>query len=43
MTRSLWMEMDGLETAMSIRGMDRADAQTAPIIALTANAFDEGV
>ena len=36
-------EMDGLETAMAIRGMDRADAKTAPIIALAANAFDEDV
>ena len=36
-------EMDGLEAARTIRGMDRADAKAIPIIALTANAFDEDV
>jgi len=36
-------EMDGLEATRTIRGMDRADAKTIPIIALTANAFDEDV
>ena len=36
-------EMDGLEATMAIRAMDRADAKTIPIIALTANAFDEDV
>lgn len=36
-------EMDGLEAAAAIRGMDRPDAKTIPIIALTANAFDEDV
>ena len=36
-------EMDGLEAAAAIRGLDRADARTVPIIALTANAFDEDV
>ena len=36
-------EMDGLEAARLIRAMDRADAKTIPIIALTANAFDEDV
>ena len=35
--------MDGLEAAAAIRAMDRADAKTIPIIALTANAFDEDV
>ena len=35
--------MDGLEAAESIRGLDRADAKRIPIIALTANAFDEDV
>lgn len=34
-------EMDGLEAAAAIRDMDRADAKIIPIIALTANAFDE--
>ena len=36
-------EMDGLEATKVIRSMDRADAQTVPIIALTANAFDDDV
>ena len=36
-------EMDGLEATRMIRAMDRADAKTIPIIALTANAFDEDV
>ena len=36
-------EMDGLEATRTIRAMDRADARTIPIIALTANAFDEDV
>ena len=36
-------EMDGLEATRHIRAMDRPDAKTIPIIALTANAFDEDV
>ena len=36
-------EMDGLEATRLIRGMDREDAKVIPIIALTANAFDEDV
>jgi CheY-like chemotaxis protein len=36
-------EMDGLEATREIRATDRADAKTVPIIALTANAFDEDV
>ena len=35
--------MDGVETTRTIRATDRADAKTIPIIALTANAFDEDV
>ena len=35
--------MDGLEATRIIRGMDRSDASAVPIIALTANAFDEDV
>ena len=36
-------EMDGLEAASAIRALDRPDAKIIPIIALTANAFDEDV
>ena len=36
-------EMDGLEATRTIRAMNRVDAATVPIIALTANAFDEDV
>ena len=35
--------MDGLTATREIRAMDRKDAKTIPIIALTANAFDEDV
>ena len=33
--------MDGMEAARQIRGMERSDASTVPIIAMTANAFEE--
>ncbi|MBR2215382.1 MAG: response regulator [Selenomonadaceae bacterium] len=36
-------EMDGLEATTTIRAMSRPDAKKIPIIALTANAFDEDV
>ena len=36
-------EMDGLEAASALRALPRADAKSIPIIALTANAFDEDV
>ncbi len=36
-------EMDGLEATRAIRATGRADAKSIPIIALTANAFDEDV
>ena len=36
-------EMDGIEATKEIRSMDRDDAKKIPIIAMTANAFDEDV
>ena len=33
--------MDGLDAAQTIRGLDRSDAQTIPIIAMTANALED--
>ncbi|MEF9974995.1 MAG: response regulator, partial [Clostridia bacterium] len=35
--------MDGLTAAKSIRQMRKADAKEIPIIAMTANAFDEDI
>ena len=36
-------EMNGLEATAAIRALDREDAKRIPIIAMTANAFDEDV
>ena len=35
--------MDGLEAVRSIRAMKKADSRTVPIVAMTANAFQEDV
>lgn len=35
--------MDGITATKAIRASERPDAKTVPIIALTANAFDEDV
>ena len=36
-------EMNGYEAARAIRSADRTDAGTIPIIAMTANAFEEDI
>ncbi len=35
--------MDGLESTVRIRELGKEDSKTIPVIALTANAFDEDV
>lgn len=36
-------EMDGLTAARTIRALERADAKTVPIVAMTANAYEEDI
>ena len=36
-------KMNGYDAARAIRGMEREDAEEIPIIAMTANAFNEDV
>ena len=36
-------EMNGLEAAKKIRGLPRSDAAEIPIIAMTANAFEDDI
>ena len=45
MPRSIYKmpNMDGYQAARTIRAMDRPDAGTIPIIAMTANAFDDDI
>ena len=40
-SRERSISLDGLEAAIEIRALDREDARTVPIIALTANTFQE--
>ena len=35
--------LDGCQATMAIRKLDRADARSVPIIAVTANAFSEDI
>jgi CheY-like chemotaxis protein len=35
--------MNGYEATMAIRALDRPDARTVPIVALTANAFKDDI
>jgi CheY-like chemotaxis protein len=35
--------MDGMEATRIIRSLDKADAKTIPIVAMSANAFEEDV
>jgi len=35
--------MDGFETSSEIRKLDRKDAETVPVIAMTADAFEESM
>ena len=36
-------EMDGLEETRQIRALDRPDAKTVPIVAMTANLFEQDI
>ena len=42
-TEIMMPKMDGLEATRTIRQLDREECKTLPIIAMSANAFDEDV
>ena len=43
LTDVIMPEMDGLEETRRIRALDRSDAKTVPIIAMTANLFEDDI
>ena len=43
LTDVIMPEMDGLEETRRIRALDRPDAKTVPIIAMTANLFEDDI
>ena len=43
LTDVMMPEMDGLEETRRIRALDRSDAKTVPVIAMTANLFEEDI
>ena len=43
LTDVMMPEMDGLEETRRIRALDRPDAKTVPIIAMTANLFEDDI
>lgn len=43
LTDVMMPKMDGLEETRRIRALDRSDAKTVPVIAMTANLFEEDI